>query len=106
VSGGPEFDQDARNSAFEQAWRWGMHNDGMVYFPIDGSDRGLLVQNHEYTDDVLLFEDGAANWDTEKTAKSLNAHGVGIVEVAKVGGVWTVVRPSEYARRTERFSAP
>ncbi len=60
-----------------------MHNDGMVYFPIDGSDRGLLVQNHEYTDDVLLFTDGTANWDAEKTAKSLNAHGVGIVEVAQ-----------------------
>jgi secreted PhoX family phosphatase len=99
VSDGPEFDENARNSALEQAWQWGMHNDGMVYFPIDGSDRGLLVQNHEYTDDVLLFEDGTANWDAEKTAKSLNAHGVGIVEVAKVGGKWTVVRPSEYARR-------
>ena len=37
VSDGPEFRPDASNSAFEQEWQWGMHNDGLVYFPIDGS---------------------------------------------------------------------
>jgi secreted PhoX family phosphatase len=111
VSVGPEFQQDASNSAEDQALQWGMHNDGLVYFPIQGSRRGLIVQNHEYTDDVLLFPDGTANWDTEKTSKSLNAHGVGIIEVAFDDGdadcgfgppaerAWRVVRPSRYARR-------
>ena len=100
VSDGPEFRQDAGNSAFEQEWQWGMHNDGVVYFPIDGSDHGLIVQNHEYTDDVLLFPDGTANWSQEKTNKSLAAHGVGIIEIKKNrNGKWRVVRPSEYARR-------
>jgi uncharacterized protein len=120
VSDGPEFKDDAGNSAYEQAWQWGMHNDGMVYFPFRGSSlHGLLVQNNEYTDDVLLFPDGTANWTQEKTNKSLNAHGVSIIEVKKEGrrnpgnwhkwdrrgrcGVkgreWEVVRPSEYARR-------
>ncbi len=37
VSDGPEFRPDASNSAFEQEWQWGMHNDGLVYFPIEGS---------------------------------------------------------------------
>ena len=55
VSNGPEFEQDASNSAADQARQWGMHNDGVVYFPIDGSRHGLLVQNNEYTDDGLLF---------------------------------------------------
>ncbi len=100
VSDGPEFRQDASNSAFEQEWQWGMHNDGVVYFPIHGSRRGLIVQNHEYTDDVLLFPDGTANWNQEKTNKSLAAHGVGIIEVRKNdNGRWRVVRPSQYARR-------
>jgi secreted PhoX family phosphatase len=37
VAGGPEFEQDASNSAADQAQQWGAHNDGLVYFPIDGS---------------------------------------------------------------------
>jgi hypothetical protein len=100
VTTGPAFQPDAGNSAADQAVQWGMHNDGMVYFPISGSARGLLVQNHEYTDDGLLFPDGIANWNAQKTDKALNAHGVGIVEVSKQrGGNWQVVRPSRYARR-------
>ena len=102
VSDGPEFRQDASNSAFEQEWQWGMHNDGIVFFPLHGksSQRGLIVQNHEYTDDVLLFPDGTANWSEEKTNKSLAAHGVGIIEIERRGREdWRIVRPSEYARR-------
>lgn len=115
VSDGPAFRNDAGNSADEQALQWGMHNDGMVYFPLQGSRRGLLVVNSEYTDDVLLFPDGTANWNAEKTRKSLNAHGVNIIEVEDVRGNgrngsmgtgrngvrgnWRVVRPSNYARR-------
>ncbi|HKU13253.1 MAG TPA: PhoX family phosphatase [Steroidobacteraceae bacterium] len=120
ISDGPEFKDDASNSAYHQAWQWGMHNDGVVFFPFRGSSsHGLLVQNNEYTDDVLLFPDGAANWNQEKTNKSINAHGVSIVEVRKEGrrrpgkwhkwhrrgrcgvkgGEWEVVRPSQYARR-------
>jgi uncharacterized protein len=100
VSDGPAFQHDASNSAVDQAQQWGMHNDGLVYFPINGSKHGLIVQNHEYTDDVLLFADGNANWTAEKTAKSQNAHGVGIIEVRDRGRHgWEVVRPSAYARR-------
>lgn len=105
VSDGPQFKPDASNTAAEQEQQWGMHNDGMVYFPINGSSHGLIVQNNEYTDDVLLFPDGTANWDAAKTAKSLAAHGVSIIEVAKKRGrrgkqdEWYVVRPSRYARR-------
>lgn len=109
VSNGPAFKQDASNTADEQARQWGMHNDGLVYFPIIGSQRGLIVQNNEYTDDGLLFPDGVNNWTTEKTRKSLNAHGVSIIEVTKQTGFpwdwrrrrgkWDVVRPSPFARR-------
>jgi uncharacterized protein len=109
VSNGPAFKQDASNTAEEQARQWGMHNDGIVYFPIVRSQRGLIVQNNEYTDDGLLFPDGVNNWTAEKTKKSLNAHGVSIIEVVKRTGFhfdlgrrrgkWDVVRPSRFARR-------
>ncbi|NJL16377.1 MAG: DUF839 domain-containing protein, partial [Nitrospira sp.] len=107
----PAFKQDASNTAVEQARQWGMHNDGLVYFPIVRSQRGLIVQNNEYTDDGLLFPDGVNNWTQEKTNKSLNAHGVSIIEVARRTGFhfdlgghrgrgkWDVVRPSRFARR-------
>ena len=97
VSDGPEFKPDASNTAAEQALQWGMHNDGLVYFPLDrgrghgnnASDHGLLVQNHEYTDDGLLFPDGNANWTAQKTLKSQNAHGVGVIEIKRTRRPWT-----------------
>jgi uncharacterized protein len=110
IADGPEFRPDASNTAADQARQWGMHNDGVVYFPLDGSRHGLLVQNHEYTDDGLLFPDGIANWSAEKTAKSLNAHGVSVIEIRKdrdgrrgrghgKDDEWQVVHSSQYARR-------
>ncbi len=123
VSKGPAFVQDASNSAHDQARQWGMHNDGLVYFPINGSKHGLLVQNCEYSDDGLLFTDGTQNWDAEKTKKSQAAHGVAIIEIVKLrgkrhdwdeygkwcrwgagGGEWRVVRPSKYARRITGYT--
>ena len=51
-----------------------MHHDGIHYFPLpygsSNSARGLLVMNHEYTDDGLLHPDGFANWSAEKGAQS------------------------------------
>ncbi len=115
VSDGPTFKPDASNTAFEQEWQWGMHNDGVVYFPIRGSQNGLLVQNHEYTDDGLLFPDGTADWNEAKTRKSQAAHGVGIIEISRRPrhgndrdrdelGEWKVVRPSPYARRITAYT--
>lgn len=114
ISNGPAFRPDASNSAAEQEQQWGMHNDAMHFFPLTGRGaddddpgrgrgpsvrRGLLVQNHEYSDDVLLFPDGTANWDAAKTAKALAAHGVSVIELRWRRGEWSVVRPSRYARR-------
>ncbi len=115
VGNGPEFEPDASNSAEDQARQWGMHNDGLVYFPINGSSHGLLAQNNEYADEGLLFPDGVDNWNEEKTNKALNAHGVSIIEItrgdrrghrprwrsrgAKGQCDWEIVRHSRFARR-------
>jgi secreted PhoX family phosphatase len=103
TSGSQAFKPDASNSADEQALQAGMHHDGIHYFPLpygsDNSVHGLLVMNHEYTDDGLLHPDGFANWNAEKVRKSQNAHGMSVVEIRQGGGQWNVVRPSMYARR-------
>ena len=84
VSDGPAFKQDGTNTAAEQAQQWGMHNDGVVYFPLDGSKSGLIVQNHEYTDDGLLFADNIQNWDAEKQRSRRTPT---VSESSKCGGV-------------------
>ena len=103
VSAGPVFKADASNTAAEQALQAGMHHDGLHCFPLPlGSQslsRGLLAVNHEYTDDGLLHVGGMEPWTAEKVAKSQAAHGVSVIEVTLAEGRWTVVRPSQYARR-------
>ena len=96
----PAFKPDASNSAADQAVQMGMHHDGMAYFALDGSRRGLLCMNHEYADHGLLFSDGGQDWTAEKVAKSQAAHGFSVIEVERsADGQWSLVRPSRFARR-------
>jgi uncharacterized protein len=95
----PAFQEDASNTAAEQAVQMGMHHDGIHYFPLDGSRRGLLVMNHEYTDDGLLHPGGMSPWTSEKVKKAQAAHGISVIEVSQESGKWQMVRPSSYARR-------
>ncbi|MBP6250165.1 MAG: PhoX family phosphatase [Leptothrix sp. (in: Bacteria)] len=110
----PELPPDASHSAADQARMAGMHHDGMGWFPLPGpeapgaaanSRHGLLAVNHEYTDENLLHPDGMTGWNAAKTAKSLAALGVSIIEVqAEEPGAgqpprWALQRPSRYARR-------
>jgi secreted PhoX family phosphatase len=95
----PAWKFDASASAAEQALQMGMHHDGLVYFALDGSRRGLLVVNHEYTDDGLLHVGGMSPWTPEKVAKSQAAHGIAVIEIEFADGRWQMVRPSKYARR-------
>src|SRR5262245_54858798 len=94
----PAFRMDASNSSSAQALQAGMHHDGMHYFPIDVSRRGLLAMNHEYLDEGLLFTDGMKTWSAEKVMKAQYSVGVSVIEV-QFDGEWKVVRPSKYARR-------
>jgi secreted PhoX family phosphatase len=99
----PAFKWDASNSAADQALQGGMHNDAVEYFALPpgsrSATRGLLAINHEYTDDGMLHADGMKTWTAEKVRKSQAAHGVSVIEIARDGGAWSVVRPSTYARR-------
>ncbi len=107
----PAFKFDATNTAAEQEAQMGMHHDGMHFFAQAGRDGGLLVVNHEYTDDGLLHRDGMATWTAEKVRKAQAAQGVSVIEVAPTAGRWDIVRPSPWARRITartpmRFSGP
>jgi secreted PhoX family phosphatase len=100
----PAFDAGARNTWQEQERQAGMGHDGMQWFPLPGdppsrADRGLLVMNHEYADQGLLFPDGLTGPMTrEKVLKSQAAHGVSVIAVERNKGGWKVI-PSRYSRR-------
>lgn len=103
---GPAFKPDATNTTEEQEQQWGMHNDGMHYFPLSvatANVEGLLVANHEYTDDGLLHPGGMEPWTADKVRKSQAAHGVSVVHIRKQGGNWQVV-DSPYARRITGYT--
>jgi uncharacterized protein len=99
----PAFKMDGSNSAADQAVQMGMHHDGIHFYSVDGSKRGLLAMNHEYTDDGLLHVGGMTNWSAEKVRKAQAAHGISVIEVMDDGkntdSSWQMVRPSKYARR-------
>jgi secreted PhoX family phosphatase len=95
----PAFKEDGSNTAAEQEAQMGMHHDGIHFFAQEGSRSGLLVMNHEYTDDGLLHRDGMKTWSAEKVRKAQAAHGVAVIEVEDKGGRWEIVRPSPWARR-------
>jgi len=99
-SNGPAWKKDASNTAAEQEQQLGMHHDGMHYFPLlgKGSQRGLLVLNHEYVDPILLYPDGAAEMTQAKVDKALAAHGATVIEIGIVGGKWQAI-DGPYNRR-------
>ena len=97
----PPWRPDASTTAVDQAVQAGMHHDGMHFFPLahDGQ-RGLLVLNHEYTDEGLLHGDGARGAHSlERVRKSQHAMGVSVIEVAAGRGGWQLLLPSRHARR-------
>lgn len=81
----PAFAQS--NDAKAQARQFGDNNDGMSFFPL-GPDRALLAVNNEYTNYEYLFEDGGKTLSAEAVAKAQAAHGVSLVELARIDGKW------------------
>ncbi|MBL8383991.1 MAG: PhoX family phosphatase [Burkholderiales bacterium] len=108
MPGGPAFAADASQTAADQLKQFGMHCDGMHFFPFSGpggtplNDRGLLCVNHEYTHEAILHVGGQGAgpaYTIAKTRKSQAAHGVAVVEARRVAGKWTVMKNSPFGRR-------
>ena len=82
LRGAPDFDP-TRQSAKAQAGQFGYNNDFLTLLPLRSErDRQLLVANHEYTNEELMF----AGYDPEKPTReqaeiAWAAHGLSVVAV-------------------------
>ncbi|HTV67766.1 MAG TPA: PhoX family phosphatase [Rhizobiaceae bacterium] len=104
----PEFDP-TKQTPEAQAKQFGYNNDYVGFIPIDGSStHGLLVVNHEYTNEHLMFPgvvkvvEGkleVSPSDANRVAIEMAAHGGTVVEIRKDGSTWTVVRDGKLNRR-------
>ncbi len=109
----PKF-EPLNQSADAQSAQFGYNNDFLGFLPV-GNDRtrGLLVVNHEYTNEELMFpglkrqdkKTRFAEMTTDLVAIEMMAHGGSVIEIArpeangKPTGKWSVVENSYYARR-------
>jgi uncharacterized protein len=104
----PEFDP-LNQTAEAQARQFGYNNDYLGYIPIDdSSEHGLLVVNHEYTNEHLMFPgivkivEGKAEIlpaDQKRVDIEMAAHGMSVVEVKRTNGKWAVVLDGKPNRR-------
>jgi uncharacterized protein len=102
--GAPEFDID-RQTAQAQAKQFGYNCDYIGFLPLDDKgDRHLLVVNHEYTNEQLMFS-GVASESSPTTPEqkriAMAAHGISVVEVERHGrtGEFRPVRNGDRNRR-------
>ena len=113
LPGAPAFDPMAQ-TAEAQARQFGYNNDFLGYFPMPGaanpSAHGLLVVNHEFTNEELMFPGigrqdlrnvAFAKMTPELAAIEMAAHGGAVIEVRRDGGKWSVVANSKHARRID-----
>jgi len=108
VPGAPPFNP-TQQTAEAQAAQFGYNNDFIGFIPLDPSgQRALLVVNHEYTNEELMYPGLAAgrsrveaqkDLSPEQIRTSMMAHGGSVIEIAREGGKWRVVEDSRYARR-------
>ncbi|MEU6126324.1 PhoX family protein [Streptomyces sp. NPDC047123] len=82
LRGAPAFDAD-RQSAKAQAGQFGYNNDFLSLLPLRREPgRQVLVANHEYTDEILMFQGyDPANPTREQVEIAWAAHGLSVVVV-------------------------
>ncbi|MCZ7459115.1 PhoX family protein [Streptomyces sp. WMMC940] len=81
LRGAPAFDAD-RQTARAQAGQFGYNNDFLSLLPLREHGRQVLVANHEYTDEQLMFKGyDAANPTREQVEIAWAAHGLSVVVV-------------------------
>ncbi|MCO6051085.1 PhoX family phosphatase [Mesorhizobium sp. RP14(2022)] len=115
----PDFDP-LNQTPEAQARQFGYNNDYVGFIPLDGAqNRGLLVVNHEYTNEHLMFPgivqvvQKADKKDPSETVAELEikpadrhrvdiemaAHGGTIVEIVRENGKWRANREGKLNRR-------
>jgi len=99
LPGAPAFDA-ARQSPEAQAGQFGYNNDYLDIIETNrAGTRALLVCNHEYTNEGIMFPPGTAAETVIRTAWA--AHGMSVVELERRsrGDVWTYVPGARLNRR-------
>lgn len=95
----PDF--DVNNQTPEaQAGQFGYNNDYLDILPLDAKNtRAVLVANHEYTNEGIMFPPTMDPATVRAIAK--NAHGMGVVELERKaeGFPWKYVRGAKLNRR-------
>jgi uncharacterized protein len=120
LPGAPAFDP-MNQSAAAQKLQFGYNNDYLGYIPMPGtadpSRHGLLVVNHEFTNEELMFP-GIGRQDSQgakgapkdaafaKMTRELveiekAAHGGSVLEIRRENGKWHVINGSKFARRID-----
>ncbi|KFG10192.1 PhoX family protein [Streptomyces scabiei] len=102
LRGAPAFDPE-NQTARAQAGQFGYNNDFLALLPLQGErDRKLLVANHEYTDEILMFRGyDAANPTRNQVEVAWAAHGLSavVVEEDRRTGKLTAVPRHQLNRR-------
>ncbi|MTE01985.1 DUF839 domain-containing protein [Paracoccus sp. YIM 132242] len=104
----PDFDPLNQSEAAQER-QFGYNNDFVGFIPLEGADdRGLLVVNHEYTDEHLMFpgivtlKDGeiaVSEADETRVNIEMAAHGGTIIEIRRVDGKWQPMLDGALNRR-------
>jgi secreted PhoX family phosphatase len=102
LPGAPVFDVD-NQTARSQAAQFGYNCDFVWFMPLPGRDnRALLVVNHEYTNEPLMFRDyvDGATATLQHVRVAQMAHGLSVVEIEReIDGDWRPVRRGRVNRR-------
>ncbi|WP_285683634.1 PhoX family phosphatase [Actinoplanes sp. NBRC 103695] len=108
--GAPGLDVD-NQTADRQLRQFGYNNDFLAVFPLD-KNRALLVSNHEYTNEELMFPGFTSQeaLSVEHVRVAMAAHGMSVVELERVGrtGQWRAVTSGRrrYNRRYTMLETP
>nr|WP_127498911.1 PhoX family phosphatase [Actinoplanes solisilvae] len=112
VPGAPAFNL-ARQTGETQSKQFGYNNDFLCVVPIPGSDRrALLVSNHEYTNEELMFPGFTTQeaLSVDQVRAAMAAHGMSVVEIERVGrtGQWQQARSKRlpYNKRLTMLATP
>ena len=95
LPGAPEFDVE-HQTAEAQARQFGYNNDFLAVLPLNREfTRALLVSNHEYTNEELMFPGFTTPeaMTTEQLRIGMAAHGMSVVELVRTAGTgrWRVL---------------
>ncbi len=105
VAGAPRFDVfNQTPEAAQQQFGYNCDYVGLVPLRARGRDEALLVVNHEYTDEDLMFPADTYT-DDEIKRISMSSHGMSVVLVRKglVPGSWSRVKNLSRARQNRRL---